>query len=205
MLKFFKKWLIVLLCGAMLLFAAGLLRDSGTLERDLIRLHITANSDSREDQTLKLQVRDAIQEVLTPVMREQDDAQSAARILRDMLPQVQAAADKALQAAGSAQRAVVRLCREEFPARAYEDFSLPAGIYETLRVTLGEGKGHNWWCVVFPGLCLPASAETIETEAERVGMSDDLTRTVRQTDGYYAVRFKLLDLLGRLKCALASG
>ncbi len=88
------------------------------------------------------------------------------------------------------------MAREAFPAREYDTFALPAGCYDALRITVGEGQGQNWWCVVFPRLCLPTVSEDFEVEAVGAGFSDTLTGALT---GEYEVRFFLLELLGRLE------
>lgn len=91
------------------------------------------------------------------------------------------------------------LALEEFPTRVYDTFQLPAGLYEALRITIGEGEGHNWWCVVFPTLCVPASSEGFQETAEAAGFSDRLAGTLTRDSGGYEVRFRLLDWLGQVK------
>ena len=180
-------------------WGAGLLRDSKALEENLVRLHVVANSDSQEDQDLKLQVRDAVVEQLNQVMGTLDSAQAAKDFLSAHLTEIQQTATEVLQEAGSQLKAQVSLALEEFPTRVYDTFQLPAGLYEALRITIGEGEGHNWWCVVFPTLCVPASSEGFQETAEAAGLSDRLAGTLTQDSGGYEIRFRLLDWLGQVK------
>lgn len=182
---------------------AGLLRDSKALEKNLVRLHVVANSDSQEDQDLKLQVRDAIVQQLNGVMGELDSAQAAKAFLTEHLGELQETANRVLQEAGSHLKAQVSLALEEFPTRVYDTFQLPAGLYEALRVTIGAGEGHNWWCVVFPTLCVPASSEGFQETAEASGLSGQLAETLTR-EGGYEIRFQLLDWLGQIKNWLHS-
>ncbi len=85
---------------------------------------------------------------------------------------------------------------ENYPTRRYDDFALPAGTYESLRVTLGEGEGHNWWCVVFPPLCLEA-AQVSAGEAVG-GLTEDDLQLITESDGGFELRFRLLELWGEL-------
>lgn len=158
MARFWRRLGILALAAGALTWGAGLLRDSKALEENLVRLHVVANSDSQEDQDLKLQVRDAIVAQLNGVMEELDSAQEAKEFLAEHLGELEDTANRVLQQAGSHLKAQVSLALEEFPTRVYDTFQLPAGLYEALRVTIGEGAGHNWWCVVFPTLCVPASS-----------------------------------------------
>lgn len=174
----------------------GLIRDRQYLDQELIRLHVVANSDSEVDQDIKLRVRDAIVDSLYAGMADIGDVQAAKAYLQENLGKIQCIANQTLEAAGVDSRAVVTLCRETFDIRKYETFTLPAGVYESLRVTIGEGQGRNWWCVAFPTLCMSATAEGFETAAQTAGMDDTLSETLT---GGCQMRFFLLDVLGRVE------
>ena len=103
-----------------------------------------------------------------------------------------------LDAEGVKDRANVTLTAEEFPTRIYDTFTLPAGIYDSLRITIGSGEGHNWWCVVFPSLCVPAATEGVADTAASAGFSDGLSGAITGQSGY-DVRLFLLDCLGKLE------
>lgn len=187
--------------GICLLLAAsvwiwGLLRDRQYLNQELIRLHVVANSDSEQDQNIKLRVRDAIVDSLSQGMADIVDVQAAKKYLRENLSKIESVANTALEAAGVDSRAAVTLCKETFDIRNYDTFSLPAGIYESLRVVIGEGQGKNWWCVAFPSLCMGATSEEFEEAAQTAGMDDTLSETL--TGGLH-LRFYLLDALGRVE------
>ena len=187
---------VICLSLVALVYAWALVSDREQLERELIRLHVVAASDSVEDQTVKLQVRDAVLESLRQGLGDVTDVEGAKAWIGENLPRLEAAANEALAAAGFSDLATVKLRTEEFAARVYDTFSLPAGVYDTLRVTIGEGAGHNWWCVAFPSLCLPATTEGFEAVAAGAGFSRDLTDTLT---GEYEVRFLLLDLVGQIE------
>ena len=119
----------------------------GVSER-VLRLHVVAASDSCEDQELKLRARDAVLEYLAPVLRGCGGREEAERIIEALLPEIAAVA-----AAASGQPAEAGLAEESFPQREYGAFALPQGSYRALRIRLGEARGKNWWCVVFPPLC----------------------------------------------------
>lgn len=197
MKKGFKALGICFLLAA-LVWCGTLIADRQRLSQELIRLHVVANSDSPQDQELKLRVRDAVTESLGRALADVQDVEAAKAYLQENLPKLQALANGVLEQAGSAQRAVVKLCREGFPARDYDTFSLPAGIYESLRIVIGEGEGHNWWCVVFPGLCTPETGEEFSDAAAGAGFPDALTGALTGEDGY-ELRFFLLDKLGELE------
>mgnify|MGYP002421677871 FL=1 len=136
------------------------------LAQKLIRLHVVANSDTAEDQRVKLLVRDAVLRAAADALEEKTDPEAA---LQNGLPAIEQAANETLSRLGSGDMAKVSLRRELFPTRDYETFRLPAGVYRTLRVTIGTGEGHNWWCVVFPALCLPANVEDLEAVCAAAG------------------------------------
>ena len=186
---------------ALLLFAVicvygwGIATDSQTLQDQLLRLHVVGASDSREDQDVKLLVRDAVLQSLEEGLADLKDVDAAMDYVTRMLPKVETAANRVLSAAGFDDTVSVSLTEEAFPTREYDTFSLPAGIYKALRVVIGEGEGQNWWCVVFPQLCAGTEAEFVET-ASVAGMSDELTAAL---EGDYEIRFWLLEKLGQLK------
>ena len=194
----------ICLLGASLIWCAMLLADKQTLQKELIRLHVVAASDSQEDQALKLRVRDAVVESLQKDMANIGDMEQAKAYLQENLPKIEALANRVLRTAGCPDVATVSLQVEEFATRYYDTFTLPAGIYEALRITIGEGAGQNWWCVVFPTLCLGATVEEFEETAHCAGFSDGLTGTLTGEDGY-EIRFFFLDALGKLENFLHKG
>ena len=112
-----------------------------------------------------------------------------------MLPKLTEVANQVLQQAGFDDTATVSLGVEEFPLRQYDTFSLPSGLYQALRIVIGEGEGHNWWCVVYPQLCIPATSEEFVETASMEGMSDSLSGSLT---GEYEIRFWILDQMGKL-------
>ena len=195
----------VLVCALLtgLVWCGTVIADRERLNEELIRLHVVANSDTSEDQELKLLVRDAVITSLRQALADVQDTQQAKEYLKENLPKLQELANKALDAAGSTQRAVVTLCREGFPTRQYDTFSLPAGVYEALRITIGEGEGKNWWCVVFPSLCLPRTSQGFTDTAAGAGFPDALSGALSGEEPYQ-IRFYLLDKLGELEKILTN-
>ena len=188
---------------ALLFWTGGLIGNRQLLRRELVRLHVVAASDSAEDQQLKLRVKDAVVESLRTEMENLTDAEEAKAYLRENLPKIENLANRILRESGSTDMASATLALETFSTRVYDTFSLPAGIYEALRITIGEGNGKNWWCVVFPALCLPATTEGFEEAASCAGFPEDLTSALEGEDGY-EIRFYLLDLMGRIENLLCS-
>ena len=134
-----------------------------------------------------MRVRDSVLEYLTPVLDSAESPAQAKSIISAELPNIRAAAEKCAE--GRTVR--ITLGSEYYPTREYESFSLPAGQYSSLRVIIGEGQGHNWWCVIFPPLC--AQAAGLSEQAVQA-LSDDDVRLVTESGGGYVVRFRLLEL-----------
>ena len=131
----------------------------GQLPRDVVRLHVVANSNGAEDQAVKLLVRDAVLEEAARWYQGAGSMEEASSQLCTHLQSIAGAARQVLGEQGMGYSATAQMTEMYFPTRDYGDFRLPAGRYRTLRVTLGEGAGKNWWCVVFPSLCLPAATQ----------------------------------------------
>ncbi len=120
---------------------------------DFLRIHIRADSNGAEDQNVKYVVKAAVVEYLTPYLSKADTKQKAMAAVSSQLENVKKVCDKTLAANGKNYRATVKLCQEEFPDRAYNGYTLKAGVYDALIIELGSGSGNNWWCVVYPPLC----------------------------------------------------
>jgi stage II sporulation protein R len=194
-----KPWEISLMLAvaAAILVGALAAREQAQLSQKLIRLHVVANSDSEEDQAVKLLVRDDILAAAQPWLAEAADAEEAADILQSHLDDLRDVAQARLDAV-SPSEVTVTLLEEVFPQRDYDTFSLPGGTYLSLRVTIGEGTGHNWWCVVFPSLCLAATTEDLTAAATAAGLSDAEIALITAETPEYQLRFKTIDLVQSL-------
>ncbi len=187
--------LIFIAAAAVLCGAAAAERASRELSGKLVRLHVVANSDTAADQEQKLRVRDAVLRALEEELEGVTSPGEARVRIRCALSKIEEAARAVVESEGCDYAVSATLLRENFPTTEYDTFSLPAGAYTSLRVTIGEGAGHNWWCVVFPPMCGSASME----EAAAAGLtSDDISLMTGRTGGY-VVRFRVLELWGRIK------
>lgn len=196
-----KKWMNFLGIGLLFItlwMAGTVIKDHRYLTDHVIRLHVVASSDSVEDQQLKLRVRDGINAWLGKNADPGLTAEEAALWLQEQLPRLHQVAEQTAGAAGWTGDIGVSFEQEAFPTREYDTFSLPAGVYQALRVTIGEGQGKNWWCVVFPSLCLPATAEDFQDAAVGAGFSEELSGTLTR-EKPYEIRFFLLDWWGRVE------
>ena len=169
-----RPWELALLLAVCVTLLTGTWAQarSALLASRLVRLHVIAVSDDEAEQAVKLQVRDAVLAYLEPQLADVTDIGAA-------------------QTAAGERPVRVSLGAEHYPTRDYGTFALPAGVYTSLRVTLGAGEGHNWWCVIFPPLC--AQAAGLPEQAVQA-LSDDDVRLVTESDGGYVVRFRLLEL-----------
>ena len=192
------KLLSVVLAVTITVLFIGLLPIHGEeqIYEDVIRLHVIAHSDDEYDQQLKLLVRDAVLEETSALLSDGTDKESAERRLKEHLAQLAAVAEETLADAGCPAPVQIAFGREHYPTRHYRGISLPAGEYLSLRIIIGEGAGQNWWCVLYPSLCLSAAGEYGVAD---LGFSGEQYRIIRGTrGGAYEVRFRLLELLSEI-------
>ncbi len=162
---------------------------------DTLRLHVIAKSDSEEDQKVKLVVRDAVMGVMEEAMRDAENAEEAYLAAESMTGEVRDAANDVLRELGCTDTAEVILGAERYPVREYDDFTLPAGVYNSLRVVIGEGEGANWWCILFPAVCV-TEAVRAEKEYVEAGFTPEQYRLIENdSPGRYKVRFRVLEVL----------
>jgi len=190
-------------CGLLLTASCGWLSVAGPSEQlpeNILRLHVVANSDSEADQTLKLAVRDAVLSEAAHWCQDAGDLQEANVQICTHLESITDAAQHTVDESGYTDQVTATVTEEFFPTRQYENFLLPAGRYRALRVVIGQGAGHNWWCVVFPALCLPA----VESEDVLSALPPD-QRAVTDGQEERRVSLKLVELYEELKNWLAGG
>ena len=187
---FMKRWILftIAILLAVTATAAALQREQKLLSEKVTRLHVVANSDTEEDQAVKLQIRDAVLAVTEGMDRAQ---------LQAAIGQIQHAAEDCLVSLGRSEPVSVTYCQERFPTRTYETFALPAGVYQTLRVTIGDGAGQNWWCVAFPSICFCATSEALEEAAVSAGFTKQEIKMI--TGEGYVLKFKLVECLEKWK------
>lgn len=192
-----KRWETALLIGlaCAMVWASALGAEQNALAEQVVRLHVVANSDREDDQALKLQVRDAVLAAATPALTGLD-RQEALQTLEARLPDIAAAAARVVGEEGYDYPVTVSLQEERFPTKRYEDFALPAGEYTALRVQIGSGGGHNWWCVVFPPLCMRSVEETAQLDDR------DRALITGETEGYI-VKFKAMEIWENFKARFA--
>ena len=193
-----KKFVILVVAVALVVSVFNFIRMSMDEEMEIyektLRLHIPANSDSKEDQELKLQVRDAVIELLKDPLSECKTKEDAVRVAAEMSDEIERVSDEVINENGKNYKATVTITEEYYPRRQYEGISLPAGNYTSVKIELGEAEGQNWWCVLFPQVCTQtASADEVLAE---VGFTANQIRLLTdQEDCEYVVKFKLLEII----------
>ena len=188
--------IILLVCLMALSFLP--VHGEGEVYDTVVRLHVLANSDTEEDQALKLQVRDAILTVTAPLVEGCTTQAEAMEVLNSHISDLEAAALAVIEAEGYDYPVTVLLGEEDYPTRTYESCAFPAGTYVSLRVCIGEAEGQNWWCCLFPPLCLSAATAKSDNEDAfiQVGLTKDQYGIITETGKTkYKVRFKILEVL----------
>ncbi len=179
-----RKAMIVLVLLALFIFVSNMEFATQIDSDSLIRIHVLANSDSQADQALKLQVKDAVVTYLKPQLEQSCSIAESRQIIQRSLPQIEQIAQQTLQQQHSGYQVTLQYGRFDFPIKYYGSFSLPAGNYEALRILIGEGQGHNWWCVLFPPMCFT------DNDASSSGKYTDQTPEKK-----VVIKFKSAELL----------
>lgn len=193
-----RRWESALLLGmaAAALWGVRLDGEQAALADKVVRLHVLANSDTQEDQALKLAVRDAVLAATDGVVPPGAELEEAEQALTQALPAIADAGARVVGEQGYSYPVTASLEHDVwFPTKEYTDFAFPAGEYTALRVTIGEGGGRNWWCVVFPPLCLGSVTETTAETALEGGLEDREVSLITGEDEGYVVKFKAMELL----------
>ncbi|MCR5016483.1 MAG: stage II sporulation protein R [Ruminococcus sp.] len=178
----------------------GIIRDGRRLDRlrgSVLRLHILAESDSDRDQQLKLYVRDALLE--SGILGEADSLSEAESIAAERLPDIERIAETVLRANGCELPVEAELADTEFDVRTYGDITMPAGTYRALRVKIGSAQGHNWWCVMYPSLCVPAACEVTDDKQEELEKFGDEELDILYEPEKYEIRFAIWDKITEIR------
>ena len=203
-MAFSKKLLICTILILSLSLFVGLFPVHGEEEiyDTVVRLHVLANSDSEEDQRLKLKVRDRIIDIVSPAVEECVTQAEAIAAIEKIMPDVESAAREVVAEEGYDYPISVIIGEEYYPTRVYETCAFPEGEYISLRVCIGEAEGQNWWCCLFPPLCLSAASDGEENNEDAfisVGLTDDQYKIITESDSpKYRVRFKILETIQKL-------
>ena len=193
--------LIMILCGAA--FARGMQVEAKAnavqekLSGEVFRFHVLANSDSKEDQELKMKVKEAVVDYMCENLSNAAEAKAWAIRHKEELIRT---AREVLQEEGCNDQITAEVVRCEFPDKTYGDIIFPAGWYDALRIKIGKAQGHNWWCVIFPPMCLPAAEEP----QELADVLDAQQLQIVEGQNRYVIKFKALEYYEQIKAWLAG-
>ena len=168
----------------------------GEIYEDTLRLHILANSDSEEDQALKLNIRDRVLEKYGSMLKVDNSISEAKNKTETLLPDIKHDVEVWIAELGYDYTAEAYLGEEWYDTREYESFTLPAGNYVSLRIIIGSGEGKNWWCVMYPPLCLDMATESSPADDGITDYSKEEISLIQ--NGKYQIKFKILEDLSRV-------
>ena len=203
-----KKIMFIILCMLTVL-AAGTAHATEkervdplqpAIAEKILRFHVLANSDAKDDQNVKLKVRDAVGHMLGQKLKKVTDRAQTEKIVQDHMDEIIETAEKTLHKNGYTYGVRARLANVDFPVKTYGDYTFPAGKYRALQITLGKGEGHNWWCVLYPPLCFEDETHAVMSEDAEESLKDELTpkeyELITNDNGRkVTVRFRLLKFL----------
>lgn len=186
--------LLGLIIAIILTSITSFAKDANSIRNDVLRLHILANSDSEADQSIKLSVRDVILESSGDLFDSSKELSDAIKSAENNLERIEKIANKRLDELGADYKAKAEVCNMYFETREYENFTLPAGYYNAVRITLGKAEGKNFWCVLFPSLCIPAAQD--DKKIEQVLSSSEIDVI---TSPKYMPKFAIIEFFESLK------
>lgn len=170
-------------------------KTSEEIRSDVLRLHVIANSDSSVDQNLKIRLRDYILEEGEDIFDGSVNVENAVKKIEPKLAELEKSAETFVKNAGFDYDVKITLSNEYFTTRTYESVTLPAGKYLALRVVIGSGEGHNWWCVMFPPMCVPAADKKDEIE----NVFTDKEIKLVESKPKYEPRFKVVEIYEQIR------
>ncbi len=198
-LEFLKNDLIIALACALLI--SGLLALTGfdakceELRENILRLHILANSDSDKDQMIKLKVRDKLLEASNGLYENLEDKEDAKHITEKNIEFLKSEAEEVVKQCGEDYSVDISVGKAYFSTREYKDFTLPAGEYDAVRVLIGEAKGKNWWCIMFPSLCIPSASDNNSLDKA----VDEKSAEIAENAPKYKMEFKTVEIVENIK------
>ncbi|ABX44139.1 stage II sporulation protein R [Lachnoclostridium phytofermentans] len=173
------------------------------LAKQLLRFHILGNSDSEEDQDVKLYVKEGLMTYLIPLLEDCTDKESTINVLMDHLIDIEKEASRLLAMKGYYYGASAAIDKSTFPIKVYGDITLPAGEYDALKIKLGKAQGRNWWCILFPNLCFVDATYSVVPEVSKQQLKsllteEEYTAIIKEEKPNVVVKFKLWDYLSKL-------
>lgn len=188
---FVPIFLLLLLISS---YITPFIKTSERISEDVFRLHILANSDEEFDQSLKLKVRDAVLEKGQKVFTDCKSLEEIVSACESNIDLFRNTAQNCINQNGYNYHVNAYVDKEYFNTREYEEITLPSGIYNALKIEIGEAKGHNWWCVMFPAICLSAVSES-----EMNSVLDEEEMQLIHSDNKFEIRFKIVEIYEKIK------
>ncbi len=176
----------------------GFSKDYNDLQNDVVRIHILANSDRENDQTLKLSVRDRILEHTNGWLSGCEDKNSAVEVISSRIDEINGIAQQMVYECGYDYQTKTEVVEMEFDDRVYGDITMPRGSYTALRVTIGEAQGHNWWCVMYPPLCIPASGGSLDIDDYDMYFTEGEIDIMKNCNDY-EIKFRISEIYDFVK------
>lgn len=177
-----EKWILWVVCCLGIIFTfmevgnvKGRLLQQG-IANEIIRFHVLADSDKEEDQQVKLKVKDEVVCFMQEKLTVAKDKEQARAIIKDNLEEIESLAFETLKKEGVNDQVRAYLTEKQFPVKSYGEFIFPEGIYETLQVEIGNAEGKNWWCVMFPSLCMIDESYTVVPDSAKEKLQENLTK-----------------------------
>lgn len=194
-----KKIFCFILCGAFIfLMLSNIVVENkpSNIEDQVIRFHILANSDSEQDQTLKLEVRDEVLKYMDPRLKNSKSIEESKKILQENNEKVKAIALNVIKEKGYNYTVKSGMVNENFPVKSYGDLIFPAGKYEAYKIIIGNGNGHNWWCVMFPPLCFVDITHGETSNKENETLVKNMLKNNKKNN--YVIKFKIVELIKKI-------
>lgn len=199
-------WYILVLVNVCLLVLLGgqyekRRRIQESIAEKVVRFHVVANSDEAADQELKLKVRDAVGAQMAELLSDAGSKDECEQIIQSELKEMERTAENVIKAEGYTYETETFLRDVQFPAKRYGDYTFPAGTYEALEIVIGEGEGHNWWCVMYPNMCFAGSVYEVVDEDAAEALKEVLSEEEYEkvlSSGNYEIQFKYLTFLNEL-------
>lgn len=204
-IKFSKKEIIIFISIFLGLIISYFLysfinfeNKSQNIRNSTLRLHIKANSDNEIDQNLKLKVRDEILNHTKDIFSSDDSKEAVKSLAKDNIEKIVSIAQKKVNDEGFNYNVTAKIDNIYFNTRDYETFKMPAGYYDALSINIGSGEGKNWWCVLFPPLCLPSSVKNIDEKMSQT-YNDDEIDIIKNEDKKYDFKFSFVEVFQNIK------
>ena len=202
--EFFKKdffiALLVAIIFSIIFSLAGFEEKCNQLRSNVLRLHIIANSDTAEDQQIKLKIRDELLKTSNGLFESAGNKKEAIKMVEKNAELLKNTAQKVLKESGKNEQINISIDKAYFNTREYENFTLPAGEYDAVRVLIGKAEGKNWWCVMFPSMCIPAA----EKEHKLTEVVDNKSAEIAENAPRYEMRFKIIEWYESVKNRLKN-